>query len=110
MWWLNAGVAPVYRPYVLALQFSSPTDSAVVRLPTDGRRWLPGDALFDGSILIPASLKPGPHRIRVAWLDPRTGEPALRLAIEGWQPDGWYDLGTIRVASSSAEGQESPSH
>ena len=110
MWWLNAGVAPVYRPYVLALQFSSPTDRAVVRLPTDGRRWLPGDALFDGSILIPASLKPGPHRIRVAWLDPRTGEPALRLAIEGWQPDGWYDLGTIRVASSSAEGQESPSH
>jgi uncharacterized protein DUF4832/glycosyl hydrolase family 42 (putative beta-galactosidase) len=109
MWWLNAGVAPVYRPYDLALQLFSPTDSAVIRLPMDVRKWLPGDAVYDGSIFIPAGLKPGPHRIRIALLDPRTGEPAIRLAIEGRQSDDWYDLGEINVASSSAEREGPPS-
>jgi hypothetical protein len=33
----------------------------------------------------------------VAILDPRTNEPAVRLAIEGLQPDGWYDLGEITL-------------
>jgi hypothetical protein len=30
-------------------------------------------------------------------LDPRTGKPAIRLAIESGQPDGWYALGKIVV-------------
>jgi hypothetical protein len=33
--------------------------------------------------------------VRIALLDPRTEQPAIRLAIEGRQPDGWYDLGAI---------------
>jgi hypothetical protein len=33
----------------------------------------------------------------VGMLDPRTGLPAIKLAIEGRQPDGWYDLGTVQV-------------
>lgn len=37
------------------------------------------------------------HRLRVAILDPRTGAPAVELAIAGRQPDGWYDLGDIQV-------------
>jgi hypothetical protein len=42
-------------------------------------------------------LKPGAYRVRVAILDPRTEQPAIQLAIEGRQPEGWYDLGEIRV-------------
>jgi hypothetical protein len=97
MWWLNAGVAPVYRQYELALELRSASSSAEIKLPVDVRKWLPGDAVFDGTISIPESLKPGSYRLRVALLDPRTGQPAIKLAIEGLQADGWYDLAPIEV-------------
>jgi hypothetical protein len=97
MWWLNAGVAPVYHPYDLAMELLSASSSAQIRLPVDVRKWLPGDAVFDGTIYIPDSLKPGSYRLRVALLDPRTGRPAIKLAIEGFEPDGWYDLAPIEV-------------
>jgi hypothetical protein len=97
MWWLNAGVAPVYRPYGLALELRSASSSVVVSLPVEVRKWLPGDAVFDGTIYIPETLKPGSYRLRVAMLDPRTGQPAIKLAIEGLEPDGWYDLAPIEV-------------
>jgi hypothetical protein len=63
----------------------------------DLRRWLPGDAVFDGSLYVPETLKAGKYRIRVAMLDPRTDTPAIKLAISGRQPDGWYDVGEIEV-------------
>jgi len=97
MWWLNAGVAPVYREYVLALELRSSGSHEVIVLPADVRRWLPGDAVFDGPVYVPETLRPGKYRLRVALLDPRTREPAIRLAIEGREPDGWYDLGDIVV-------------
>jgi len=96
MWWLNAGVAPVYGEYWLALRI----DDAVLRVPVDVRKWLPGDAVFDGSLFVPESVKPGAHRLQVALLSPRSSQPAIRLAIAGRQPDGWYDLGTIEIAAA----------
>jgi len=36
-------------------------------------------------------------------LDPRTGQPAVRLAIQGRKEDGWYDLGMIQVQSANGE-------
>jgi hypothetical protein len=97
MWWLNAGVAPVYRKYELALELRATSGSAEVMLPVDVRKWLPGDAVFDGTIYIPEGLKPGSYRLRVALLDPRTGQPAVKLAIEGLGADGWYDVAPIEV-------------
>jgi len=97
MWWLNAGVAPVYRPYELALQLQSPSGMATIKLPVDVRKWLPGDAVYDGTVYIPATLQPGDYRVRVALLDPRTETPAIKLAIEGLQADGWYDVGALAV-------------
>ena len=97
LWWLNAGVAPVYREYWPAIELKSADASAIIRLPADLRKWLPGDAVIDGPVQVPETLKPGTYRLRVALLDPGTRQPALRLAIEGIQPDGWYDLGPIVV-------------
>ncbi len=97
MWWLNAGVAPVYRQYDLALELRSARGSAEISLPVDIRKWLPGDAVYDGAIYIPETLKPGSYRLRVALLDPRTGQPAVKLAIEGLGADGWYDVAPIEV-------------
>jgi len=42
-------------------------------------------------------LKAGEYQFRIGLLDPRTELPAVRLAIEGRDPDGWYDLGTVAV-------------
>jgi len=96
MWWLNAGVAPLYGEYRLALRI----EDAVVRVPADVRKWLPGDAVFDGTVYIPETVRPGTHRLLVALLSPRTGQPAVRLAIEGRQPNGWYDVGAIEIAGA----------
>jgi hypothetical protein len=70
---------------------------AITKLPLDVRKWLPGDSVYDGTLYVPAPLKSGDYRLRVALLDPRTQQPAVRLAIEGRQPDGWYDLGSVSV-------------
>jgi hypothetical protein len=97
MWWLNAGVAPVYRAYDLEVELRSAAGRAAIKLPVDVRKWLPGDAVFDGPVYIPETLPPGDYRVRVALLDPRTGQPAIKLANEGLQPDGWYDFGGITI-------------
>lgn len=97
MWWHNAGVAPPYAKYELALQFKAGGAGEVVTLPADVRKWVPGDAVYDGTVFVPESLKPGVYRLRVALLDPRTRRPAVRLAIAGRADDGWYDLGAIEV-------------
>ena len=97
MWWLNAGVAPIYREYSLVVEVRSSKDSAVIHVPVDVRKWLPGDAVFDGSLYVPAELPPGTYSVRVAMLDPRTNQPAIRFAIQGRQADGWYALGSINV-------------
>jgi len=92
-WWVNKGVAPVYGEYRLAFAI----DKTVMPANVDLKKWLPGDQVFDGPLYVPESVKPGSHKIRVGILDARTGEPAIHLAIEGRQADGWYELGAIDI-------------
>jgi Domain of unknown function (DUF4832)/Beta-galactosidase len=96
-WWINEGVAPVYRPFVLAFRLKSPRGSAVLRTDADLRKWLPGDAVFDGPIFAPEDLPAGEYELSVAILDPITLLPGIQLAIEGRGIDGWYPLGKILV-------------
>ena len=96
-WWLNAGVSPVYYDYTLAFQLHSEAGRTVLPTSVDVRQWLPGDAVFDATLYVPDTLKSGKYRLRVGVLDPRTRQPAIQLAIEGKQPDGWYDLGEIQI-------------
>ena len=96
-WWFNGGVSPVYYDYTLAFQIHSQEGSATLATSADVKQWLPGDAVFDSTLYVPYELKPGKYRLRVALLDPRTQEPAIQLAIQGRQPDGWYDLGEIQI-------------
>ena len=98
MWWLNAGVAPVYHDYILAIKFASATNNATMPLlATDIKKWLPGDAIVDGTLYVPDTLAPGTYRLRLALLDPLTQRPAIRLAIRAPVEDGWYDLGGINI-------------
>ncbi|HMC74477.1 MAG TPA: DUF4832 domain-containing protein, partial [Terriglobales bacterium] len=91
------GVAPPYTNYPLAVQLRSAKETAVINIPVDVRKWLPGDAVFDGSLFVPDTLPEGTYDFRVAMLDPRGGKPAVRFAIAGRDPDGWYSEGQIRV-------------
>jgi len=54
----------------------------------------------DGSVYIPEDLGENNYDVRVAMLDPRSGVPAIRFAIEGRQEDGWYALGSLTVKNS----------
>lgn len=103
MWWLNAGVAPPYRDYILALQFRSDENRETTTLSPDVRKWLPGDAVVDQTVFVPDSLKPGTYQLRLALLDPRTSQPAIRLAIKGRGADGWYNMGTINISSAATQ-------
>jgi hypothetical protein len=97
MWWFNAGVAPVYREYWLAVRLYAPQQNAVIRTSANLKEWLPGDAVVDENLYVPETLAPGKYRFQVGILAPRTGQPAIRLAIAGRLADGWYDLGEIAV-------------
>lgn len=98
MWWQNLGVAPVYRPYPMALELRSGGGGAgVVEVPLDARTMLPGDTTWEGELRAPEDLKPGVYTLRVALLDPRSRKPAIRLAIEGWGDDGWYGLSVVTI-------------
>ena len=96
-WWVNEGVAPIYRSFVLAFRFSSPARSAVVRTDADIRKWLPGDAVFEDPVFVPQDLPAGEYQFSVALLNPISVQPAIRLGIEGRGDDGWYALGKVRV-------------
>ena len=96
MWWQNTGVAPPYRPHVLALRLGAGPTAALVDVPLDTRTLLPGDTVLDTTLPLPA-LPTGTHEIAVALLDAVTRKPAIQLAIEGRQPDGYYRLGTLEI-------------
>ena len=100
MWWVNSGVAPIYRPYILALDLHSSSTDKLVEIPADLRKWLPGDSLVEENIAVP-EVPPGDYRLRVALLDPRTHQPAIKLGIAGRTSDGWYDLGPIAAREGS---------
>jgi len=97
MWWLNEGVAPIYKEFTLAVELRSSKMATVIPVPADIRKWLPGDAVYDGTLYVPENLAEGDYDVRVAMLDPRTGKPAIRLAVEGRQEDGWYAMGSLTV-------------
>ncbi len=71
--------------------------SVISRIPVDVRKWLPGDAVYDGTLYIPENLADGDYEVRVAMVDPRTGKPAIRFANEGRRADGWYAMGSLTV-------------
>ena len=99
MWWLNAGVAPIYREYGLAVELRSDSGNAIIRVPAKLKEWLPGDAVVDRSLYVPEELSAGTYRFRVAMVDPETGRPAILLGNEGRQADGWYDMGSVTIAA-----------
>jgi len=72
-----------------------------MNIPVDVRKWLPGDAVFDGSLFVPIIFPKAPTTSASPLLDPRTGKPAVRFGIAGRDPDDWYSEGQIRVTKTA---------
>ena len=96
-WWENKGVAPCYKNFSLAIRLKNNKDSITFLTDADIREWLPGDNLYDNSVFVPNSFTPGNYNVQVAIVDPSTGKPKIKLAIEGKDAEGWYDLGKVKV-------------
>ena len=92
MWWFNAGVAPIYRSYTLALAIGD----TVIALDTDIRRWLPGDAVYENTIAVPRDLAPG--RTLYAWRCSTRRRDARPFS---WRLQAGRPMGGIRSARSS---------
>ena len=100
-WWENTGCAPIYRGYDLAFQLRQGETKATLKTAADITKWLPGDSLYDDSVLVPYDLPVGEYDLRVALLDRWTGEPRIYLAQEGRADDGWYELGKVEIVPTS---------
>ncbi len=96
-WWENKGVAPCYRKFPLALRLKNDEKTEILVTDADIRTWLPGDNLYDDTVLVPSNMSRGEYDLQIGILDPLSNKPKVKLAISGKQPDGWYYLGKIKI-------------
>jgi hypothetical protein len=96
-WWDNKGVAPCYKKFPLALRLKNDNKTKILLTNADIRTWLPGDNLYDDSVLIPSDLNPGQYDLQISILDPQSNKPKVQIAISEKHPDGWYHLGKINI-------------
>jgi hypothetical protein len=101
MTWENAGVAPPYHDYVLAVRLKRQADSSVLDTKASIRGWLPGTTERTESLKLSSRLTPGRYELALAVVDPARKIPAVRLAIAGRREDGWYPLSHIEVRNRS---------
>ena len=99
-WWENKGVAPCYRNFPLAFRLKNGGRTEVLLTDCDTSKWLPGDNLFDSSVMLPADLAGGSYELELGLLDTQTKRPKVKLAIEGRAEEG-YTLGTLNVSGTS---------
>ena len=100
MKWQNKGVAPLYNTYHLAIQLVSKTNGGnkfIIGLDADLKKWFPGKTDVSSSLTIPEQLEVGLYEVQLAIMAPATKKPAIKLAIAGKTPDGWYNMGTITI-------------
>ncbi len=97
-WWENAGVAPCYRRFPLALRLKSNKKTEILGTDADITTWLPGDNLYDNAVTVSPEMPAGEYDLQIAILDRNSNKPKVKLAISGRQPDGWYPLGKIRLS------------
>jgi hypothetical protein len=101
--WENMGVAPPYRNYLIAFKLIAKNRrprSIILQdhsYNIDVTDWLPGKHTLNLDLVIPSDLEPGRYNLAVALLDPFTKEVAVKLAIEGLDAHGWYNLTELEI-------------
>jgi hypothetical protein len=113
--WSNLGVAPLYHDgYALAYKLTNANGSYVFYSDACLNNWMPSNKLvkvdtpwkaigdiqvFDAFIL-PDDIAVGGYELQVAIVDVgnfATNAPAIKLANEGRNTDGWYTVGSVNI-------------
>lgn len=106
--WLNRNVGRSYIQYPLRVYLVDACGSPVWSgedTSFDPRRFLRGGTYeVSSTFTLPADLPPGRYQLRMALVDPTTGEPAVRLAIQGQDAQGRYSLGEVVVEGGEHAG------
>lgn len=97
-WWENLGVAPIYHKYPLAFRLKGENADYILKSKADITKWLPGDIVFTEDLPVPQNAAPGPYILQLAITGNSDGIPAVKLASEGRNPDGWHDVGPITIS------------
>ena len=99
--WENAGVAPPYRDYPLAVRLKSQAQTNAQPIVLISHHsiqgWLPGPRNLDLSLGVPASVPAGRYELAIGVVDPATHIPAVRLAIAGRNAEGWYAVSSLEL-------------
>jgi len=100
LWVENVGVAPLYRPYELALRVRQGERDTLLTVPAaDPRTWLPGDTIIEATLNATDSIKPGPAELALGLLDPATREARVSFAVKEVFSDRWVALGPVMVGA-----------
>ena len=99
MTWENKGVAPCYLKHPVAVKLRNAQSGESITLDTaiDITGWLPGTHQADESLALPPDMPQGEYKILLAFLDPYSQKPRIKLAIEGRLADGWYMLSRVKI-------------
>ncbi|MCA0754209.1 DUF4832 domain-containing protein [Paenibacillus sp. N4] len=100
----NDGVAPFYYDWPVELSLMDEDGRVVASRIANGllTNWLPGQSKASLTLPIPADTAEGEYRLLAAVLDPDRMTPAIKLAMDGKQPDGRYLLGGVNVRKQTA--------
>ncbi len=96
-WIENVGVAPIYRPYTFALRLTQGNRSHLVKSSVNILEWLPGDIFVHETVQMPEHFEPGHVMIHAGLIDPDTGSPRIRFAVEESDEEGWVPLDIIKL-------------
>jgi len=99
MTWNNAGIAPFYYDWKVAIALFNNGDELVYieKANFDIRKWLPGDSIETLTIKIPLNIPIGTYNLRVGIINPKTEEPEIELAIKNEKENLWYPIGDIQI-------------
>ena len=101
MLWENKGVAPCYLKHPVAFQLRNTGSGAVQSFETDIdiTGWLPGEHRVSARLELPSGLASGSYDIYIAFLDPQSLKPGIKLAIGGLGQESWYRLSRVEIKS-----------
>ncbi|MBN1421541.1 MAG: sulfatase-like hydrolase/transferase [Planctomycetes bacterium] len=112
MTWDNIGVAPPYHDLRIAVFLKTPSPRTEKRpivihagdacFVESIKGWLPGTHKVEAPIRLMGDAVPGTYDLAIGIVDPVRGDPAVRLAIEGRDEEGWYPLGKVEVTAGGA--------
>ncbi|MBV9470913.1 MAG: DUF4832 domain-containing protein [Abitibacteriaceae bacterium] len=97
----NVSVAPPYFDYHIAIRLKRDNGQPLVLTSQASiRGWLPGTRTLEAAFPLPAKVPAGRYELAVGVVEPQGDKPAVRLAIEGRDAQGWYPLSRVEVAKA----------